>query len=164
MNAELCLCLTGTCVIHSRCFGILPDLLSISWTSDTRKVYTGRRDSLNQHARKQGESGTLDTWCVFALQIQEGTDSASLPISIHEGQHCAVYRFHILRKRFTQMVPGSWLPFSLKCPSKYLTRNKALWITATLCWLWSLCQAFAREWFCFCFFFFPPQGINRWYT
>ena len=98
-----------------------------------------------EQTENQAEPGTLKPLCVFTLLVHEMLNWCFLLlITTHQGQHCAVYRLHILRENDAS-DSGSWLQFSLKCPSKYLTGNKALWVKTTLCWLFSLCQVFARK-------------------
>ena len=142
-------CLMGTCGTYNSCFRTLSFLFSISWTSDACKVEEmceTVEGGLSKHEQNQAEPGTLKPLSVFTLQVREMLNWCFLLlITTHQGQHCAICRLYIFRENRALTVSGGWLQFSLKCPSKYLTGNKALWVRTTLCWLFSLCQVFARK-------------------
>lgn len=103
--ASLSLCLMGTRGTHTSCFRTLSFLFSISWTSDTCKVEEMCKTvegGLSKHKQNQAEPGTLKPLCVFTLLVHEMLNWCFLLlITTHQGQHCAVYRLHILRENDT---------------------------------------------------------------
>ena len=97
-----------------------------------------------EQTQNQGKTWTLKHLvCFYPEDLWKG--KFILPITAYYGQQYAMYRCHILRENHSLRWFLVAHPCTLKCPSNYLTKNKSLGITAILCWLLSLCQAFAVE-------------------
>lgn len=101
---------------------------SISLTADTckeEKMCQRVEDRLNRHAQNQGKPGTLKPSLCF-YPGDPSRDKFILLLHHHTLRPalCHLQIPHPKRKPFTQMVSGSWLLFSLKCPANCLTRTK----------------------------------------
>lgn len=85
------------------------------------------------------------TQCVFTLQVHEMLNWCFLLLITTHKASIVLFIGYTSQEKTMHSQFGSWLQFSLKCPSKHLTGNKALWVRTTLCRLFSLCQGFARN-------------------